>query len=89
MATTSPELTVLNLGEPDIGTTEVLRQARNFYNAPTIMLSAQDREEDKIAALDADADDYAEKPFGIGELLARLRVALPSYPSRSKRDVHH
>ena len=71
-----PDAIVLDLGLPDMDGQDVLRQARAFYGGPVIILSARDRELEKIEALDAGADDYVEKPFGVGELLARLRVAL-------------
>jgi two-component system KDP operon response regulator KdpE len=76
IASSAPDVVVLDLGLPDIDGREVLVQARRFSRTPIVILSARDRESDKIAALDAGADDYVEKPFGIGELLARLRVAL-------------
>lgn len=76
IASGAPDVVILDLGLPDIDGKEVLAQARRFSRAPIIILSARDRESDKIAALDAGADDYVEKPFGIGELLARLRTAL-------------
>jgi two-component system KDP operon response regulator KdpE len=76
IAATAPDLVVLDLGLPDIDGKEVLRQARSFYSAPIVVLSARDREAEKIEALDLGADDYVEKPFAIGELLARLRTAL-------------
>ena len=72
----APDIVVLDLGLPDIDGKEVLRKARAFSQAPIIILSARGREIDKITALDSGADDYVEKPFGIGELLARLRAAL-------------
>jgi two-component system KDP operon response regulator KdpE len=71
-----PDAVFLDLGLPDIDGLEVLARARAFYNGPVIILSARDREAEKIAALDGGADDYVEKPFGVGELLARLRVLL-------------
>jgi len=71
-----PDAVVLDLGLPDMDGQEVLRKARAFYAGPVIILSARDREMEKIEALDAGADDYVEKPFGVGELLARLRVAM-------------
>jgi two-component system KDP operon response regulator KdpE len=76
IATSTPDVVVLDLGLPDMDGKEVLRQARAFSHVPVIVLSAREREEEKIAALDSGADDYVEKPFGIGELLARLRAAL-------------
>ena len=75
-ANAAPDLIILDLGLPDIDGREVLTKLRAFSTAPIIVLSARDREAEKIAALDLGADDYVEKPFAIGELLARLRVAL-------------
>src|ERR1700753_3442740 len=71
-----PDAVVLDLGLPDIDGQEVLKRARDSYLGPIIILSARDREIEKIEALDAGADDYVEKPFRVGELLARLRVAM-------------
>jgi two-component system KDP operon response regulator KdpE len=71
-----PDAVVLDLGLPDIDGREVLKQAREFYLGPIVILSARDREIEKIEALDGGADDYVEKPFRVGELLARLRVAM-------------
>lgn len=72
----SPDAVVLDLGLPDMDGKEVLEKARAFYDGPILILSARDREIEKIEALDRGANDYVEKPFGVGELLARLRVAL-------------
>ncbi len=74
--TGAPDLIVLDLGLPDRDGKDVLRQIRAFSQTPVIILSARDREAEKIEALDLGADDYVEKPFGIGELTARLRAAL-------------
>ena len=71
-----PEAVILDLGLPDMDGQDVLVQARAFYSGPILILSARDREMEKIDALDHGADDYVEKPFSIGELLARLRAAL-------------
>lgn len=71
-----PDAVVLDLGLPDMDGKEALTRARAFYGGPILILSARDRETEKIDALDAGADDYVEKPFGVGELLARLRVAM-------------
>ena len=76
LARKPPDAVVLDLGLPDMDGKTVLAQARAFYDGPIVILSARDRELEKIEALDLGADDYLEKPFGIGELLARLRVAL-------------
>ena len=67
---------VLDLGLPDLDGLEVIRRLREWTAVPIIVLSARGQEPDKIAALDAGADDYIAKPFGVGELLARLRVSL-------------
>lgn len=71
-----PDLVILDLGLPDLDGLEVLKQLRQWLGAPIIVLSARDREQQKVAALDGGADDYLTKPFGTGELLARIRVAL-------------
>jgi two-component system KDP operon response regulator KdpE len=71
-----PDAVVLDLGLPDMDGKETLEKARSFYDGPILILSARDREMEKIEALDRGADDYVEKPFGVGELLARLRAAL-------------
>ncbi|MGQ3015843.1 response regulator [Phenylobacterium sp.] len=76
LARRAPDAVVLDLGLPDLDGKEVLGKARAFYSGPILILSARDRETEKIDALDLGADDYVEKPFGVGELLARLRVAL-------------
>jgi two-component system KDP operon response regulator KdpE len=71
-----PDLVILDLGLPDLDGTEVTRLLREWTAVPIIILTVQDQEGAKIAALDAGADDYVTKPFGMGELLARMRVAL-------------
>jgi len=76
VATDRPDVVILDLGLPDIDGIEVTRQLREWTQIPIIILSVREHEADKIAALDAGADDYLTKPFGVGELLARLRVAL-------------
>jgi two-component system, OmpR family, KDP operon response regulator KdpE len=75
-ATRQPEIVILDLGLPDIDGLEVIRRIREWSGIPIIVLSARGQERDKIAALDAGADDYVSKPFNVGELLARMRVAL-------------
>ncbi len=72
----NPEVFLLDLGLPDGDGIELARRLREWTRAPIVVLSARGREEDKVAALDAGADDYLTKPFGVNELLARLRVAL-------------
>jgi two-component system KDP operon response regulator KdpE len=71
-----PDLVILDLGLPDLDGIEVTRLLREWTHIPIIILSVRGQETDKIAALDAGADDYVTKPFGAGELLARMRVAL-------------
>jgi two-component system KDP operon response regulator KdpE len=71
-----PEIILLDLGLPDMDGVEVLKRIREWTRVPVIILSVRDREHDKIAALDAGADDFVTKPFSSGELLARLRTAL-------------
>jgi len=75
-ATRSPDVILLDLGLPDMDGVEVARRIREWTRTPILVLSARDREAEKVAALDAGADDYLTKPFGTDELLARLRVAL-------------
>ncbi|MBI2909470.1 MAG: response regulator [Chloroflexi bacterium] len=70
-----PDVVILDLGLPDMDGVEVTRLLRKWTQVPIVVLSVRDREEEKIAALDSGADDYVTKPFGMGELLARLRVA--------------
>ena len=72
----NPEVVLLDLGLPDLDGLELTRQRREWSKAPIIVISARGREADKVEALDAGADDYLTKPFGVGELLARIRVAL-------------
>jgi two-component system KDP operon response regulator KdpE len=71
-----PDLIVLDLGLPDQNGLEVLRQIRDWSTVPIIIVSARGQEHDKVTALDLGANDYLTKPFGVGELLARMRVAL-------------
>ena len=75
-ATRKPDLIVLDLGLPDIDGVDVVTRLREWYTRPIIILSARSNEQEKIKALDAGADDYLTKPFGVGELMARIRVAL-------------
>jgi len=76
VALNHPEVVILDLGLPDIDGVEVTRRLREWTQIPIIILSVRDQEGDKIAALDAGADDYLTKPFGMGELMARMRVVL-------------
>ena len=71
-----PDLIILDLGLPDLDGIEVIQRLREWTHIPIIVLSVREHEDDKIKALDAGADDYVTKPFSMGELLARLRVAL-------------
>ena len=76
-----PDLILLDLGLPDIDGKDVIKQIRDWSTVPIIILTARDQETEKIEALDAGADDYVTKPFSMGELLARMRVAI-------RRSVH-
>jgi two-component system KDP operon response regulator KdpE len=71
-----PDLVILDLGLPDMDGIQVTRALREWTKIPILILSVREHEQDKVAALDAGADDYLTKPFGIGELLARIRVAM-------------
>lgn len=75
-ASRTPDIVLLDLGLPDMDGLEVTRRLREWSKVPIIVLSARGQEEDKIMALDGGADDYLTKPFSVGELLARIRVAL-------------
>ncbi|HTQ09343.1 MAG TPA: response regulator [Fimbriimonadaceae bacterium] len=75
-ATGKPDVVLLDLGLPDIDGTRVAIEIREWSEVPIIVLSAREHEQDKVKALDAGADDYITKPFGMAELLARIRVAL-------------
>ncbi|HSL46010.1 MAG TPA: response regulator [Anaerolineales bacterium] len=81
-ATSEPDIIILDLGLPDMDGVEVCQQLREWTQVPIIILSVRDSERDKVAALDMGADDYLTKPFGIEELLARVRVALRHSASR-------
>ncbi|QYD67979.1 response regulator [Paraburkholderia edwinii] len=88
-ASMRPDILIVDLGLPDMDGLEVIRELRAWSSIPIVVLSARRREEDKIAALDAGADDYVEKPFSIAELAARIRVQLrrlnPSVTADSRR----
>jgi two-component system KDP operon response regulator KdpE len=81
-----PDLIILDLGMPDMDGVDVIKTIREWSAMPIIILSARSTEQHKIEALDAGADDYLTKPFGLGELLARLRVALRHSVSRPEQD---
>jgi len=87
-AAEAPALVVLDLGLPDMAGVDVCREIRRWSTAPIIVLSARHAEPVKINALDAGADDYITKPFAMGELLARLRVALRHGTRGEDRGLH-
>src|SRR5216684_664015 len=88
-ATRQPDVVILDLGLPDIDGLQVIRRLREWSKVPIIVLSARGQEGDKVAALDAGADDYVSKPFAVGELLARLRVdQVKRQVQVDGRDVH-
>lgn len=84
--TCKPDLIILDLGLPDMDGVEVIKGVRSWSSVPIIILSARSQESDKVSALDAGADDYLVKPFGAGELLARIRVALRHVISAAEGD---
>ncbi|MCG7387789.1 MULTISPECIES: two-component system response regulator KdpE [Pantoea] len=86
-ATRKPDLVILDLGLPDGDGRDFIRDLRQWSAVPVIVLSARVDEQDKIDALDVGADDYLTKPFGIGELLARVRVALRRHPGQQPEPV--
>jgi two-component system KDP operon response regulator KdpE len=75
-----PDVVLLDLGLPDLDGIEALRRIRTFSELPVVVLTARDRQQDKVAALDAGADDYVTKPFDVEELLARVRAVLRRVP---------
>ena len=81
----NPDLILLDLGLPDLDGTEMIRQVREWTQIPIVVLSARDQEQAKVAALDLGADDYVTKPFGVNELLARIRAALRHASRTSER----
>jgi two-component system KDP operon response regulator KdpE len=87
-ATEAPDLILLDLGLPDVDGKEVIRELRGWSNVPILVLSARDRETEKIEALNLGADDYINKPFGIGELTARIRTALRHAARASGQHTH-
>lgn len=94
IATWNPDMVILDLGLPDMDGKDVLAKARAFYEGPILVLSARDKEGEKIDAFERGANDYVEKPFGIGELLARIKAALrqrsavqPAQPKVSFGDI--
>jgi two-component system KDP operon response regulator KdpE len=83
-----PDIILLDLGLPDFDGVEVTRRLREWTQTPIIILSVREHENDKISALDAGADDYLTKPFGIGELMARMRVALRRSAQTAEEPVY-
>ena len=84
-----PDLVLLDLGLPDMDGTQVLSQLSGLPNeAPVIVISARDRESEKVKALDMGADDYVVKPFGVPELLARIRAALRGKGGQTAQNIH-
>jgi two-component system KDP operon response regulator KdpE len=84
-----PDVVLLDLGLPDVDGVAVLQRLREWSKVPVVVLSVRDREEDKIKALDHGADDYVTKPFGTGELLARLRLAMRHGQSPAESALFH
>ena len=82
-----PDIIILDLGLPDFDGIEVTRRLREWSQTPIIILSVREAENDKIAALDAGADDYLTKPFGTGELMARMRVAMRRLANQSDEPI--
>ncbi len=87
--TAKPDVILLDLGLPDLDGVEVISRIRQWSQVPIIVLSVRDREADKVRALDAGADDYLTKPFGVGELLARIRVMLRRSLAQAPEPVIH
>lgn len=83
-----PDVVVLDMGLPDMDGLQVLVRLREWSKVPVLVLTVRDREADKVAALDGGADDYLTKPFGTGELLARLRVLLRHAPGTGDQPVY-
>ena len=87
VATMHPDIVILDLGLPDMDGVEVTRRLREWTQIPIVIISVRDQEKEKVDALDAGADDYLTKPFGIAELMARIRVALRRSISPEKEPV--
>lgn len=87
MVAKRPDLVILDIGLPGKNGVEITKELREWSNVPILILSVQDQEKDKIAALDAGADDYLTKPFGLGELMARIRVAMRHANKQNNKPV--
>jgi len=87
--TRKPDLMIIDLGLPDMDGADVIREIRSWSELPIIVLSARTREQEKISALDSGADDYLTKPFGVGELKARIRAALRRRAADAAGDETH
>ena len=85
----APDLVILDLGLPDMNGIEFIRDMRSWSPVPILILSARSAERDKISALDTGADDYLCKPFGVGELLARVRALLRRHWQAGEASPHH
>jgi two-component system KDP operon response regulator KdpE len=88
-AATRPDVILLDLGLPDMDGVEVIRRIREWSPVPIIVLSVRDREDDKVRALETGADDYLTKPFGVAELIARIRAALRRSLQETPEPVYH
>lgn len=84
-----PDIVILDLGLPDFDGKKVIKEIRDWSKVPILILTARDQETEKIEALDAGADDYLTKPFGVGELMARMRVCLRRLTSAANEPVVH
>lgn len=82
-----PDIVLLDLGLPDMDGNEVIERVRQHFDVPIIVLSARDQENEKIRALDSGANDYLTKPFGLGELMARIRVCLRTYLAPGNENI--
>ncbi|WP_175939932.1 two-component system response regulator KdpE [Caballeronia sp. BCC1704] len=87
-ATRKPDLVIVDLGLPDTDGIDVIRELRSWTEVPVIVLSARTQEEEKVAALDAGADDYLTKPFGVSELMARIRAHLRRRNQAAASETH-
>ncbi len=86
-ASRSPDVVIVDLGLPDLDGVEVVKQIRQWSTVPIVVVSARGKEEDKVTALDAGADDYLTKPFSVGELMARLRAVMRRVPQLQEEEM--